>query len=52
MKDRFTLYTSHNTVRDGTSADGNDYGTQVINDETWWVPPGSASVIESTFPAT
>ena len=38
------------TVRDGTSADGNDYGTQVINDETWWIPPGSASVIESTFP--
>jgi hypothetical protein len=21
-----------------------------MNDETWWIPPGSASVIESTFP--
>jgi nitrite reductase (NO-forming) len=21
-----------------------------LNDETWWIPPGSASVIESTFP--
>jgi nitrite reductase (NO-forming) len=28
----------------------NRYGTQLLNDETWWVPPGSASVIESTFP--
>lgn len=28
----------------------NRYGTQVLNDETWWIPPGSASVIESTFP--
>jgi plastocyanin len=38
------------TVRDGVSPDGNDFGTQDINDETWWIPPGSASVIESTFP--
>jgi nitrite reductase (NO-forming) len=37
-------------VRDGTNAEKTDYGTQVLNDETWWVPPGSASVIESTFP--
>ena len=37
-------------VRDGGSEDGDEYGTQVINDETWWVPPGSASVFESTFP--
>jgi nitrite reductase (NO-forming) len=37
-------------VRDGTNADKTDYGTQLLNDETWWVPPGSASVIESTFP--
>ncbi len=37
-------------VRDGQSPDGSDYGTQDINDETWWIPPGSASVIESTFP--
>ena len=38
------------TVRDGSSPTGDDYGTQLINDETWWIPPGSASVIESTFP--
>jgi len=37
-------------VRDGQSPDGKDYGTQDISDETWWIPPGSASVIESTFP--
>jgi len=37
-------------VRDGTNAEKTDYGTQVLNDETWWIPPGSASVIESTFP--
>ncbi|MGA7541586.1 MAG: multicopper oxidase domain-containing protein [Nitrososphaeraceae archaeon] len=35
-------------VRDGFIKDR--YGTQLMNDETWWVPPGSASVIESTFP--
>ena len=28
----------------------NRYGTQLLDDETWWIPPGSASVIESTFP--
>src|SRR5919106_1269109 len=28
----------------------NRYGTQVLNDETWWIPPGSGSVIEVTFP--
>lgn len=38
------------TVRDGGNAAGDDYGTQLINDETYWIPPGSASVIESTFP--
>jgi nitrite reductase (NO-forming) len=38
------------TVRDGTNPAGDDYGTQLINDETYWIPPGSASVIESTFP--
>ena len=31
-------------------SDGKDYGTQDIRDETWWVPPGSASVFEATFP--
>jgi nitrite reductase (NO-forming) len=35
-------------VHDGFIRDR--YGTQLMNDETWWVPPGSASVIESTFP--
>ncbi|HYY86861.1 MAG TPA: multicopper oxidase domain-containing protein, partial [Nitrososphaeraceae archaeon] len=38
------------SVRDGSNEANNDYGTQDINDETWWVPPGSGSVIESTFP--
>jgi hypothetical protein len=28
----------------------NRYGTQVLNDETWWIPPGSGSVIEAVFP--
>jgi nitrite reductase (NO-forming) len=36
------------TVRDG-SVNG-DYGTVDQNDETWSIPPGSASVIESVFP--
>jgi nitrite reductase (NO-forming) len=35
-------------VHDGSVADR--YGTQVMNDESWWVPPGSGSVIEITFP--
>ena len=35
-------------VHDGFIKDR--YGTQDMNDETWWIPPGSASVIESTFP--
>jgi nitrite reductase (NO-forming) len=36
------------SVHDGSVA--NRYGTQVMNDESWWVPPGSGSVIEITFP--
>jgi nitrite reductase (NO-forming) len=28
----------------------NRYGTQLKNDETWTIPPGSGSVIEATFP--
>jgi nitrite reductase (NO-forming) len=36
------------SVRDGSVVDR--YGTQDLNDETWTIPPGSASVIESTFP--
>src|ERR687890_2413290 len=35
-------------VRDG--AIKNRYGTTVLNDETWWIPVGSGSVIETTFP--
>lgn len=35
-------------VRDG-SVD-NRYGTVDRNDETWWIPPGSSSVIETIFP--
>src|SRR5919197_1264093 len=35
-------------VHDGSVK--NRYGTQDLNDETWTIPPGSASVIESTFP--
>jgi nitrite reductase (NO-forming) len=38
------------SARDGSNPGGDDYGTQLINDETYWIPPGSASVIESTFP--
>jgi plastocyanin len=29
----------------------NRYGTQDLNDETWNIPPGSASVIEAVFPS-
>ena len=36
------------SVHDGSVM--NRYGTQVVNDETWWVPVGSGSVIEATFP--
>ena len=28
----------------------NRLGTVVLNDETWWIPAGSGSVIETTFP--
>ncbi len=36
------------SVHDGSIQ--NRLGTQDLNDETWWIPPGSASVIESVFP--
>lgn len=36
-------------VRDGFVV--NRLGTQEKNDETWTIPPGSASVIESVFPS-
>lgn len=35
-------------VKDGSIK--NRYGTQDKMDETWWIPPGSASVIEVVFP--
>ena len=35
-------------VNDGSIK--NKSGTQLENGQIWWVPPGSASVIESTFP--
>ena len=38
------------SVRDGSNTANNGFGTQDMNDETWWIPPGSGSVIESTFP--
>jgi nitrite reductase (NO-forming) len=36
------------SVHDGSVQ--NRYGTQVLNDEIWTIPPGSGSVIEITFP--
>jgi hypothetical protein len=36
------------SVHDGSVA--NRYGTQVLNEETWYIPAGSGSVIEATFP--
>jgi nitrite reductase (NO-forming) len=36
------------SVHDGSVQ--NRYGTQVLNDETWLIPPGSGSVIEAVFP--
>src|SRR5919106_115939 len=44
----FHFISSIITVKDGSVV--NRYGTQVVNDETWTIPPGSASVIESVFP--
>ncbi|HJU35066.1 MAG TPA: multicopper oxidase domain-containing protein, partial [Nitrososphaera sp.] len=36
------------SVHDGSIQ--NRLGTQLLNDETWWVPPGSGSVFEAVFP--
>jgi nitrite reductase (NO-forming) len=36
------------SVHDGSVQ--NRYGTQVLNDESWIIPPGSGSVIEAVFP--
>jgi nitrite reductase (NO-forming) len=38
------------SVKDGSNTANNGFGTQALNEETWWIPPGSGSVIESTFP--
>jgi len=40
------------TVRDGSAGPGlgNRYGMVDKNDDTWTIPPGSASVLEATFP--
>ena len=46
-----TLYGGILSVRDGANAQNNNFGMQDRNDETWWIPAGSASVIESTFPS-
>lgn len=35
-------------VRDGSIR--SNYGTVLKSDETWWIPPGSATVIEARFP--
>jgi nitrite reductase (NO-forming) len=38
-------------VRDGSiNTASSRYGTQMKNDETWTIPPGSGSVIEAIFP--
>lgn len=44
----FHFISSHIDVRDGFIK--NRYGTQVKNDETWWIPPASGAVIEAKFP--
>ncbi|HEX6253143.1 MAG TPA: plastocyanin/azurin family copper-binding protein, partial [Nitrososphaera sp.] len=44
----FHFISSILSVHDGSVM--NRYGTQVLNDESWWIPPGSGSVIETTFP--
>jgi nitrite reductase (NO-forming) len=36
--------------RDGFNQNADTYGTVDMNDESWWVPVGSSSVIESIFP--
>jgi nitrite reductase (NO-forming) len=38
-------------VHDGSNKANDSLGTQAWNEETWWIPPGSGSVIEATFPS-
>jgi nitrite reductase (NO-forming) len=44
----FHFISSILSVHDGSVM--NRYGTQVLNDEGWTIPPGSGSVIEVVFP--
>jgi FtsP/CotA-like multicopper oxidase with cupredoxin domain len=46
----FHFISGQQDVRDGFNAEGNSYGVVSMNDEAWWVPPGSSSVIETIFP--
>lgn len=46
----FHFISGQQDVRDGFNAESNSYGVVSMNDETWWVPPGSTSVIETIFP--
>lgn len=46
----FHFISGQQDVRDGFNAEAKDYGVTQLNDENWWIPPGSTSVIESTFP--
>lgn len=46
----FHFISGQQDVRDGYNVEAEDYGTVSLNDEAWWIPPGSSSVIETTFP--
>lgn len=46
----FHFISGQQDVRDGFNAEGNSYGVVSMNDEAWWIPPGSSSVIETIFP--
>ena len=46
----FHFISGQQDVRDGFNAEAKEYGVTQLNDENWWIPPGSTSVIESTFP--
>jgi nitrite reductase (NO-forming) len=39
------------SVHDGTNKANDALGTQLWNDETYWITPASGSVIEATFPS-
>ena len=48
----FHFISGQQDVRDGFNAEAKDYGVTQLNDENWWIPPGSTSVIESHLPRT